>query len=285
LNKIKSKELNIQRNVMAEIGSEIQSEFKKFQVELDKFIQQKETQKVPLMDALAQTGKDCPLDIAQCRSVAKGNVDLLSRYDALGKAKAASDGNSIWWASFVITLLFIFLELAPVLSKLISNKGSYDERLESLEAIERLITSEQNNEINEKLLDIESENEKNKELRRFSKEEENIKLATKLFKTQEEENLEKLRISDEIAQDKNRQELMAILQGKGISVQLEEAKATLNITIDTILSGEEAEKQLQKKVADYIANKQFEHLKNEVDDFFDNKTKTEFMPSEQYHLS
>jgi hypothetical protein len=148
-----------------------------------------------------------------------------------------------------------------------------------------LITSEQNNEINEKLLDIESENEKSKELRRFSKEEENIKLATKLFETQEKENLEKSRLSDEIAQRKNRQELMAILEGKGISTQLEEAKATLNITIDTILSGEEAEKQLQKKVADYIANKQFEHLKNEVDDFFDNKSKTELIPSEQYQLS
>lgn len=270
MNNLKSGELSKQRTQLTEINKEIQAKFKKFQDELDKLITQVDQQKEPLKQEIKRVTVQCPLDIAECQRVAQGNNDLLSRYDALGRAKK-NWFSPIWWASFVIKLLFIFLELAPILSKIIVGKGLYDERLESLESKEKLSVSEKNNEINQRLLDLKNENDKKEKLRNLSLEEESLKVATKLFEAQQQEDFERTKIEEETTQKKKEQELLALLNGQEINQQLEETKATYNITVDTIRSGAEAEKQLQKKLADYIANKQFEHLKTEVDDFFRNK--------------
>lgn len=64
-------------------------------------------------------------------NVNEKSADLPSRLEALGKISIY--GNSIWWASLVITLLFIALETAPVVVKLLTKRGPYDERLDSLE--------------------------------------------------------------------------------------------------------------------------------------------------------
>jgi hypothetical protein len=61
----------------------------------------------------------------------KKSADLPARLEALGNI--SSFGNSIWWASFVITLLFIALETAPVVVKLLTKRGPYDERLDVIE--------------------------------------------------------------------------------------------------------------------------------------------------------
>jgi hypothetical protein len=61
----------------------------------------------------------------------KRSADLPARLEALGNI--SSFGNSIWWASFVITLLFIALETAPVVVKLLTKRGPYDERLDAIE--------------------------------------------------------------------------------------------------------------------------------------------------------
>ena len=59
------------------------------------------------------------------------SADLPARLEALGNI--SSYGNSIWWASFVITLLFIALETAPVVVKLLTKRGPYDENLDAQE--------------------------------------------------------------------------------------------------------------------------------------------------------
>ncbi|MBK7438373.1 MAG: DUF4407 domain-containing protein [Saprospiraceae bacterium] len=59
------------------------------------------------------------------------SADLPSRLEALGNI--SSFGNSIWWASLVITLLFIVLETAPVVVKLLTKRGPYDEKLDAIE--------------------------------------------------------------------------------------------------------------------------------------------------------
>jgi hypothetical protein len=61
----------------------------------------------------------------------KRSSDLPARLEALGNI--SSFGNSIWWASLVITLLFIVLETAPVLVKLLTKRGPYDEKLDAIE--------------------------------------------------------------------------------------------------------------------------------------------------------
>ena len=63
--------------------------------------------------------------------VALNSTDLLARLEALGNLK--SWGNPVWWASLVITLLFILLETAPVTVKLLSKRGPYDEVLDRIE--------------------------------------------------------------------------------------------------------------------------------------------------------
>lgn len=64
-------------------------------------------------------------------NVAINSTDLLSRLEALGNLKTF--GNPVWWASLVITLLFILLETAPVTVKLLSKRGPYDEILDRVE--------------------------------------------------------------------------------------------------------------------------------------------------------
>lgn len=61
----------------------------------------------------------------------KRNVDLSARLDALGNI--SKFGNVIWWSSFLITLLFISLETAPVVVKLLTKRGPYDEKLDAIE--------------------------------------------------------------------------------------------------------------------------------------------------------
>jgi hypothetical protein len=64
-------------------------------------------------------------------NASKRSADLPARLEALGNI--SSFGNSIWWASLVITLLFIVLETAPVVVKLLTKRGPYDEKLDAIE--------------------------------------------------------------------------------------------------------------------------------------------------------
>lgn len=70
--------------------------------------------------------------IQKCRMDAGGNKDILDRLKALGELK--SFGNTVWFASWLITLIFMLLETAPVIVKLLTSRGPYDELLEITEA-------------------------------------------------------------------------------------------------------------------------------------------------------
>ncbi|HMK26492.1 MAG TPA: DUF4407 domain-containing protein [Chitinophagaceae bacterium] len=98
-----------------------------------------------------------PEIIAKCKKDAGGNKDILDRLNALGQLK--SFGNTVWLASWLITLIFVLLEAAPVTVKLLSKRGPYDEILDGIE-------------------DTIADNEKKKELTRKS-ELENLKIEVK----------------------------------------------------------------------------------------------------------
>ncbi|KAA6341046.1 hypothetical protein EZS27_011137 [termite gut metagenome] len=95
------------------------------------------------------------------------SVELSARLEALGNISQFSinpvddnfGGDTIWWASFVITLLFISLETAPVIVKLLTKRGPYDEILDRVEyehlIHERELISRKNSEINELLVKAE----------------------------------------------------------------------------------------------------------------------------------
>lgn len=95
------------------------------------------------------------------------SIDLPSRLEALGNISHFSLtptnenflGNSIWWASFVITLLFIALETAPVIVKLLTPRGIYDEVVDRIEyenmVQQKSIISQLNSEISERINEAE----------------------------------------------------------------------------------------------------------------------------------
>lgn len=78
------------------------------------------------------------------------NLGLLARLDAL--ARITSQSNTLLIAKWLITLLFIFIEIAPVLFKLMSESGPYDEIMDRLKheskVKERHKISDLNDEIN-----------------------------------------------------------------------------------------------------------------------------------------
>ncbi len=53
---------------------------------------------------------------------------LMARLEALGELTQRSA--AIWWAKWLITLLFIFVEIAPVLFKMMTERGPYDDIVE-----------------------------------------------------------------------------------------------------------------------------------------------------------
>lgn len=101
--------------------------------------------------------------IADCTSRSKNAKDLPAQLQAL--SKLTNENQSIAWASLLITLLFVILETAPVVVKLLSSKGTYEEILETKEyAIsmeQKIKISNLNDEINT-VLKISTEKNKNK---------------------------------------------------------------------------------------------------------------------------
>jgi hypothetical protein len=100
-----------------------------------------DTLRSPIFAEISRLNSDKPAFIARCQETAIASADLPARLEALGNISKFSVnpqninflGNSIWWASFIITLLFIALETAPVVVKLLTKRGPYDERLDAIE--------------------------------------------------------------------------------------------------------------------------------------------------------
>jgi len=95
-----------------------------------------------------------------CLAHAGTNKDLLARLNALGDLKDKRAGTA--GASILITLLFIILECAPVLVKLLSKRGPYDEVLErkeyQKEVEQKKIISDLNDRINNQLKEVQDLN-------------------------------------------------------------------------------------------------------------------------------
>lgn len=100
-----------------------------------------DTLRSPIFAEISRLNSDKPAFIARCQQTVLASADLPARLEALGNISKFSFnpqninflGNSIWWASLVITLLFIVLETAPVVVKLLTKRGPYDEKLDAIE--------------------------------------------------------------------------------------------------------------------------------------------------------
>ncbi len=141
-------------------------------------------------------------DKADYQNKAKNSTDLLARLEALGSLKKM--GNAVWWASAIITLLFVLLETAPVTVKLLSKRGPYDEVLDRIEyenfIEQKKLISDRNDDINTYLkistdknkLKLDAELKGNKELLESiaMAQAEIAKLAVEKWKLEEIEKLQ-----------------------------------------------------------------------------------------------
>ena len=90
-------------------------------------------------------------------SANKQNIDLLAQLEALESISQFSFnpksdnflGNTVWWASLIIMLLFIALETAPVVVKLLTARGPYDEMLDRVEYENKIEQNELKRQIKE----------------------------------------------------------------------------------------------------------------------------------------
>lgn len=99
---------------------------------------------------ITQLDADRQTIITTCQSQAKMDKDILGRLRALGTIK---EGNStVRWASWLITLLFLLIESAPITVKLLAKRGPYDEILEKTEQV---IVLEQQRLVYEKASELE----------------------------------------------------------------------------------------------------------------------------------
>lgn len=108
-----------------------------------------------------------PEILAKAKADAAADKDILSRLRALSELK--SFGNSVWWASIIISLLFILLECSPITVKLLAKRGPYDEILDRVEyeiyLAQQKIISDKNDEINNLLSEIKALNKLKGEVR------------------------------------------------------------------------------------------------------------------------
>ena len=116
---------------------------------------------------------------------------LVTQIEALGRL--TSKDKTMGWVSFFIMLIFIAIETAPILAKLIAKRGDYDERLE-LERYKLLIRQEYSKskikaEINRGVAELKVIDEK---IRRVveSREEAFVEMSSKKIKLQLQKELE-----------------------------------------------------------------------------------------------
>lgn len=146
-------------------------EIDKNDIKINDLEKQKEERKITLKDQVVTTEQQYTKQIAgvqqqiddhnnkrtvflsDCSLRAKSAQDIPARLAAL--SKITKDSSSINMASWLITILFILLETAPVVVKLLSSRGPYDEVLERIEyeniMNQKLIISNLNDSINTSL--------------------------------------------------------------------------------------------------------------------------------------
>lgn len=120
-----------------EIKNELSGIEKEFKDAISKISENYNASRKPLLDQIENKNNSYPTDLANWKNKVKGSTDLLARLEALGNITSEKDTdgsrNSAYWSSLLITLLFISLETAPVIVKLLTKRGPYDELLDRIE--------------------------------------------------------------------------------------------------------------------------------------------------------
>lgn len=240
-NKLRNQITNANKEI-ARIDAEIHQKFADFDKEVQDFEKQINKQKEPILTEIARLQGEYSATIQNCIVTAKGRTDLLARYDALEKLKG-NTFSSIWWASWMLRALFLMLEIAPILSKIIAKRGTYDDRIDSIESKERLQISELNSKINERLTQIRSD----------------FDLTTELKKLDNEYALKKAILEREL-------ELQQ--QSMPIQNQIDELEKISKIKLGENENTIAGELRANKQIIDEIVKRQFELAQMQIDEWY-----------------
>jgi hypothetical protein len=165
LNEIRAKQQRV-----VDLDAEIQKSRNDYKADMSQRINEKQAQiaqtqqRKDTADTMVKTQFDEGLKI---KEISYTN-NFITQVEALGNLTSKMF-STMWWTSILIMLLFVTIETAPIIVKLLSKKGPYDELLERIEYEHYLeqqkIISDKNEEINNLLVEIQSINKLKGEVR------------------------------------------------------------------------------------------------------------------------
>ncbi len=147
VNRLKGQKKNTEQELES-VREEIRNIEKESEEEIKKVKQQYRERIEPLMKQIAEKKKNFEKGREEWLAAA-GSDDLLARMEALGRITDKSDMAA--GAKWVITWLFIVLETAPLLVKLLTPRGPYEDMLEALEYEYRIESGEYISKINARI--------------------------------------------------------------------------------------------------------------------------------------
>jgi len=154
-----NREIGNQQAEVNKINTQIVEARKKYREQKQQEIDNKKTEKTDEETRLkeSRTKADEETKTANVTSERAFTNNFITQIEALGDL--TGNDRTMWWASFMITLLFLTIEIAPILTKLITKRGPYDEILDRVEyetmVEQKEIISQKNSEINELLIKAE----------------------------------------------------------------------------------------------------------------------------------
>lgn len=155
-----NREIGNQQAEVNKINGQILDARKKYREQKQQDIDNKKLEKTDEETRLkdSRTKADEETKTANVTSERAFTNNFITQIEALGDLTGDNHG-TMWWASFMITLLFLTIEIAPILTKLITKRGPYDEILDRVEyetmVEQKEIISQKNSEINELLIKAE----------------------------------------------------------------------------------------------------------------------------------
>lgn len=158
-NQLLQKEINDKQADVNKINKRIEDERALYKQQKNTEITKKTTEKdsADVQLRTATTTANRKAEGAKKTSEKAFTNNFITQIEALGDL--TSNDNTMWWTSLMITLLFLTIELAPILTKLITKRGPYDEILDRTEyekmVEQKELISRKNSEINEILIKAE----------------------------------------------------------------------------------------------------------------------------------
>jgi hypothetical protein len=165
LNEIKAKQKRVEN-----LDAEIQKARDDYKAIMAQRINEKQAEMVQTKQTKAQADSVAKKQFDESVQVKDHSYtnNFITQVEALGNLNSKTF-STMWWTSILIMLLFVTIETAPIIVKLLSKRGPYDELLERIEYEHYLeqqkIISDRNDEINNLLVEIQAMNKLKGEVR------------------------------------------------------------------------------------------------------------------------